>query len=143
MSSSLFSLVYQSTPTALLTDEALRNVLATARYFNSHHRISGLLLYAHGQLMQLLEGEQAPIRALYARIERDPRHENVELIAAGPAVQREFPDWAMGFTTTDASPLMTSGALDVIRPDFLLGREHNFSEATRARIEAFLVAPMS
>ena len=133
-----FSLVYSSTPTVLLTPTALLDVLAAARHFNSQHRISGLLLHAHGQVMQLLEGSEIPIRALYARIERDPRHTAVTLVSTHAAAPREFPDWAMGFATADAGPLLSAGALDAIRPDFLLGREHNFSAATRELIAGFL-----
>ena len=110
------------------------------RRHNSHHRISGLLLHAHGQLMQLLEGPETPIRALYARIERDPRHCAVVLVSAGPVAGREFPDWVMGLASTDAGPLLSAGALDAMRPDFLLAREHNFSDSTRVQIAAFLAA---
>lgn len=87
--------------------------------------------------MQFLEGPEAPIRALYARIERDPRHTAVALLADGSATAREFPDWAMGFAATQFD-LTYPGALNVVRPDFLLGREHNFSAPTAARIATFL-----
>lgn len=39
----------------------------------------------------------ATVRALYARIAADPRHEKCRVIWERPVNQREFSDWTMGF----------------------------------------------
>ena len=132
-----YSLVYQSVATPLLTPAALLDILLTARRFNSSARLTGLLLVDGGRVLQFLEGREPAITDLYARLVRDPRHTAVTLLAAGPAQVREFPDWAMGFMPIGRTPLLTPGRLNVTRPDFLLGRAHNLSAATTARINAW------
>ncbi len=138
-----YSLVYQSVATPLLTPAALLDILLTARRFNSAVRLTGLLLADDGRVLQFLEGREPVVTALYGRIVRDPRHTAVTLLAAGPAQVREFPDWAMGFLPIGRTPLLPPGALDVSRPDFLLGRAHNLSAATTARIDAWLAGGSS
>lgn len=133
-----FSLAYQSTATPLLTADALLDILVTARRFNAEARISGLLLVGNGRILQFLEGPEATVRDLYARIERDPRHEDVVVLATDPSADREFPDWAMAFARAAPGPDPFPGELDTDRLNFLLGREHNFSSATTTRIATWL-----
>lgn len=47
--------------------------------------------------MQVLEGPEADVRALYARIQHDPRHAQVVTVSEGPGPQRRFAEWRMGF----------------------------------------------
>ncbi len=135
-----FSLAYQSAATPSLTAEALLDILVTARRFNASAHISGLLLVGNGRILQFLEGNEAAVRSLYARIERDPRHTAVTLLTAASAPTREFPDWAMAFARAAPGPDPFPGELDADRLDFLLGREHNFSAATNAQVAAWLAA---
>lgn len=37
------------------------------------------------------------VRALYARIQQDPRHEQVVTLCQGPGPHRRFADWRRGF----------------------------------------------
>lgn len=56
-----------------------------------------MLLYAHGSFMQVLEGEAEIVDETLARIARDPRHQDLTVIAHHPVASREFATWAMGF----------------------------------------------
>lgn len=56
-----------------------------------------MLLYSDGRFVQALEGPEDAVRALYARIQRDPRHARVLTVRAGPGPRRYFADWSMGF----------------------------------------------
>lgn len=47
--------------------------------------------------MQALEGEEAVVRDLFARISKDTRHHHVLTLAANEVPARQFPDWSMGF----------------------------------------------
>ena len=47
--------------------------------------------------MQILEGDQEIIDALYERIEKDKRHFNVELMHTANADDRIFSNWAMAY----------------------------------------------
>jgi len=85
--SSLYQVVYLSAATVRFTKAELLALLEQSRQKNASRGISGLLLYHDGDFMQLLEGEEAQVRALYVRI----------LLIAGPVAERTFPDWSMGF----------------------------------------------
>ena len=93
----MYQVVYLSAATVRFTKAELLALLEQSRQKNASRGISGLLLYHDGDFMQLLEGEEAQVRALYVRIERDERHKGCILLIAGPVAERTFPDWSMGF----------------------------------------------
>jgi len=100
---SLFVLVYVSSARHRLERPALNAILDTARRNNPALGVTGMLLYRDGGFMQALEGEEAVVRDLYARIARDRRHQGLITILAEPAERREFADWSMGFENLDPS----------------------------------------
>ena len=103
-----YRLIYHSQATVPLSEEALANLLREARQHNQAAQLSGLLLYAQDQFLQVLEGPEEEINALYARIQSDPRHHNVRTLASGNAQQRVFPDWRMGYAVSDAATITTA-----------------------------------
>jgi hypothetical protein len=102
LDSSTYHVLYRSRATRVLTQAELQALLEQARPYNAHHQITGLLLYSEGHFVQLFEGEQAVVRALYARIQADPRHTQVVTVSEGPGPQRWFADWHMAFGYVDA-----------------------------------------
>lgn len=78
--------------------EAIRMVSARS---NAQLQITGVLFYSAGHFVQLLEGEPAMIRALFAKIKGDPRHCEVKLLVERLANRRVFPDWSMGLLDLD------------------------------------------
>jgi Sensors of blue-light using FAD len=60
-----------------------------------------MLLYIEGGFFQVLEGDDAAVDDVYARISRDPRHSKVTLIIREPIAARDFDEWTMGFSTVD------------------------------------------
>ena len=101
----LYSLIYRSQASRALHDVTLPPLLRKARLHNEHSRIGGLLLHAHGEFMQVLEGPEPALSQLYARIQADPRHYAVRTLAYGPIAERAFPDWRMAYTPADARVL--------------------------------------
>lgn len=93
----MLSVVYVSAAAVPFSDEALLALLGQSRRNNTRLGLTGLLLYRDGQFMQVLEGPDAAVRALYATIGRDPRHQGVRTLLEEPITERRFPDWAMGF----------------------------------------------
>lgn len=81
----------------------LGTLFAVARSNNKKHQITGALLIYGDWFAQVLEGPEAPVRALYATIETDPRHEDVSVIQSGPA-ERLFARWAMARVSADGEP---------------------------------------
>ncbi len=95
----LHHLVYQSHATTPLDELELARLLTQSRAYNAAHGLTGLLLYSQGSIMQLLEGSEAHVDAVFARIARDPRHTRVVKLADGPVSHRLFAQWSMGFQT--------------------------------------------
>ena len=90
-------LIYLSQAVSPFSNDHLLQLLAHARHFNKANALTGILLYGNHQFMQVLEGEEATVRALYARIRLDQRHRNVQLYRDQPCPQRTFGQWQMAF----------------------------------------------
>ena len=90
-------LIYRSVATRLLSAEELRRMIEQARIHNYSHDITGVLFYAEGRFLQVLEGGMEPVTALYGRICEDSRHTEVVKIHHARVAQRLFPNWSMSF----------------------------------------------
>ncbi len=101
-----FRLIYRSRNTIPADQRKAEfgTLFSTARSNNKRQQITGALLIHGGWFAQVLEGAEAPVRALFTRIERDPRHENLSVISAGPAGGRLFSRWAMARVSEDGEP---------------------------------------
>jgi hypothetical protein len=93
----LFFLVYVSSAVRPFSRVDLEDLLATSRDNNARAGITGMLLYKDGNFMQVLEGEEGPVRALYDKIGDDPRHRGKIVLRQGFTEERQFPGWSMGF----------------------------------------------
>jgi len=98
----LISVVYVSSAVELFSREALLELLQRARDKNARLGITGMLLYKAGNFMQALEGSTEAVHNLYSVIDSDPRHKGVDKILEHIPKERQFPDWAMGFTNLDS-----------------------------------------
>ncbi|MFC6224527.1 BLUF domain-containing protein [Hymenobacter artigasi] len=105
LDTSVYQVLYRSRATAPLSEEALGQLLHTARRFNVEHRISGMLLYGAGHFVQVLEGPEEAVRDLYAAIQQDARHTQVVTVSAGPTAERHFAGWSMAFGRVATSDL--------------------------------------
>lgn len=90
-------LLYQSCATVPFGDSQLAKLLTQSRAFNAAHSLTGVLLYSQGNIVQLLEGSEANVRAVFSRIVRDPRHTKIIKLADGATTHRLFAQWSMGF----------------------------------------------
>ena len=97
----LYHLGYVSTETGQFSSTHLVELLETARRANGERNLTGLLLYREGSFYQVLEGSEADVKRTFADIERDPRHQAVQILFDGATDVREFPDWQMGFMNLD------------------------------------------
>lgn len=116
----LHHLVYQSTANAPLAEAALEAILAQSRAWNTAHGLTGVLLHSQGNLLQVLEGPEDEVRAIFARIARDARHTVVTKLADGPLAQRHFGQWSMAFKAVRPADFAhLPGYLDPQQPDYL------------------------
>ncbi len=72
-------------------------ILSEARTFNEANNITGVLCFAHGCYFQLIEGPKNKVEMLYAKIQKDPRHEDIKLMFIETASSRAFSKWQMKF----------------------------------------------
>ena len=94
----LVQLIYVSTATTLFEDSVeLERILESAARNNASREITGMLLYAGGTFLQLLEGEDAAIDEIWETISQDPRHRGASVIDRSEISERSFSRWHMGF----------------------------------------------
>lgn len=98
-------LIYLSTAAELLNQEQLLQILKTSRKNNSANHITGMLLYGEGTFVQVLEGDEDVVNETYSRISADQRHFGLIKMAEGNLVQRNFPEWSMGFKSANPEEL--------------------------------------
>lgn len=94
-----FQLIYTSHATVEVTDRLLLNILVKADKNNRTQDISGLLLYSQNRFIQLIEARQKKtVESLFAKISKDPRHSNIEVLLRRESNELLMPAWAMGFS---------------------------------------------
>ena len=102
----VFRLLYRSHD---LVPEADRRrefgtIFTAARSTNKKLGITGALLLPDDTSVQVLEGDEAAVRGLLARIEADPRHDDLVVLEAGTVDARVFDRWAMARVSVDGDP---------------------------------------
>ena len=91
-----YQMVYVSKRTPACPDEELPAILAVARRNNQALGVTGMLLCTSMLFMQMLEGEEGKVSALYESIAGDPRHRDCLVVHRGTSAERSFADWSMG-----------------------------------------------
>lgn len=74
----------------------LGNILRVSQLNNRQDDITGMLIYHHDTVLQILEGPEENVRKCYNRIRLDPRHSNIQPLDKRPVNNRAFTDWSMG-----------------------------------------------
>lgn len=100
----LIQLVYLSSSRQLLNDSELAAILEKSQRNNAMLDITGALIYHDGNFIQLLEGPEENVLALYEKIKEDQRHSSVTTLIQSPIQQREFSSWSMAFQNVDKLP---------------------------------------
>jgi len=91
---SLFQIIYASRPFGF--DSAMLNgILSDARRNNQQNEVTGALICRAEAYLQLIEGPEMAVRGTFARIAKDDRHTDVNLLFGEPLTDRIFPYWAM------------------------------------------------
>jgi hypothetical protein len=101
----LIHYIYSSAATHAFSPAELAELLKKAREFNALHDLTGMLLYTEGSFFQVLEGPVEVIATLYAKIEKDKRHEQITKIIVEPIHKRSFAKWTMGFSNVSREEL--------------------------------------
>lgn len=92
----LSTLIYRSRARDLPGLNALDGLLALARQRNTAMDVTGILLFDGVHFVQLLEGPDAAVDALFESIRQDSRHGNVVRLMRDQGAVRRFEGEAMG-----------------------------------------------
>jgi len=92
----LLTLLYISKAGDGIGSTDLDEILAQARTNNRRDGITGALVYRRGYFSQVIEGPERAIIETYARIGRDPRHDELTIVKIGTTTSRRFEGWFMG-----------------------------------------------
>ena len=105
-SGEVFRLIYRSRNRILpeRRKTALADLFSLARSNNKKRGITGALLISGDWFAQTLEGEEETVRAVFATIERDARHEHISVLEEGSVPARAFSRWAMARVSADGGP---------------------------------------
>jgi hypothetical protein len=104
----LTQICYASSASVPFDDAALLALLSEARTNNALQGITGILLSNAGHFVQVIEGEPAVVDALFEKISRDTRHQQVLVLYRQSVESRDFPHWSMAYKD-----------LPDVTPDFL------------------------
>ena len=93
----LRQLIYVSSAVRLLREPELLEILDVARANNSQLDVTGMLLYAGGSFIQVLEGDAQMVERVVRKIKRDARHRGFLTLLDRVLEERDFEGWNMGF----------------------------------------------
>jgi hypothetical protein len=116
----VYQLIYASRATAHVDHTELVAITAQSAADNTRRGVTGALLFCGGYFLQMLEGDESTVRKLYARIAGDPRHADVQLLAAHEVAARAFPNWGMcGWheqqLASELDPARVASLIDAVR----------------------------
>ena len=111
-----YRLIYRSHSLLDAEDEAgLADILTVARHKNHDLGVTGALMLYDDWFAQVLEGPQAVVEALFARIKADPRHDCIRLNEAATVPKHLFSKWIMAVVAEHHEPdhpmVATTGGL--------------------------------
>ena len=95
-------LTYTSWARAGLRPDEVAAILSAAKINNPLDGITGLLIFNGTAFMQVLEGSEAAIDGLTARLVGDPRHSNMSIRDSRLIEARSFPNWSMAYLRLDS-----------------------------------------
>jgi FAD-dependent sensor of blue light len=103
---STFRLMYRSRNRIPEPDRKIElgTLFSTARRNNKKAGLTGALLLTGDWFVQVLEGDEPTVRALFDTISKDPRHDSVTLLDSGDVGDRVFARWSMAKVAEDGEP---------------------------------------
>lgn len=76
--------------------EVIESIVTQSRQANPGSGITGILCFGGGIFLQAIEGGRGPVSDLFGHIQRDARHQDVELLLFEEICERRFGSWTMG-----------------------------------------------
>ena len=133
MQEDFVQLIYLSNAKPELKQVELDRILEVSRRNNPPRDITGLLVFANGVFIQVLEGPSAGVHKLFETICDDSRHQDVAMLGEYIGQDRIFTKWSMGFlqSTFDELTRITESPNMIGRDDILSLLSNNEAEVVR------------
>lgn len=103
----MHQIIYLSSSKKILSPEQINELLSKSREKNLKNNITGILLYFDRDFLQVIEGEKKAIQDLFEIIKKDERHTEIITVFNKKINEKHFPEWNMGFASTDYEKLRT------------------------------------
>jgi len=91
----LLGIVYVSKALEQFDDASLKKIASFASTQNSKFHITGYLYFEKGIFIQYIEGSSLNVLQLFSNIEKDSRHEVLNMQTNKTLEERKFPLWKM------------------------------------------------
>lgn len=91
----MYRLIYKSRANQQIDWDLVQKLIQKSEEKNQDASITGVLLATSTHFLQVLEGSFEEVNELFMHIVRDPRHDQVQLIAFDCVESRLFGGWAM------------------------------------------------
>jgi CheY-like chemotaxis protein len=122
-------------------------MLKLAQENNYGNGLSGMLVFGNDRFLQVLEGVNAPLEALYSKIKKDDRHQNLKTIANEEIKAPSFDLWSMLLINLDTVGMGrgTGTVLKEFKPEEMSGEEamsflKNLGDFLKRENESFIDA---
>jgi len=110
----LCRLIYRSkTSWDILTNELLRKLAVGSTSRNGEKGITGILLLSDESFLQVLEGPEPAVNALYGKIIQDKLHAEVTLISYEQIGSKSFDGWSMRVLDLNDLPESSRGVFQL------------------------------
>ncbi len=100
----MYRLSYVSEATDLLGPRELKVIGESSMIRNAELDITGVLVMDEGRIVQILEGEEKVVMALFEKIAADRRHKSVRQVAGGFQKARYLSCWSLASGRESAVP---------------------------------------
>ena len=122
----LFQLTYMS---SLVEPDAsvVTDILEASVRNNRRNNITGMMLYAEGNIVQVLEGERITVMDTFSRILVDMRHTGIFVLWEKEKSECDFGSWSMGYRALLKSDFERAG----VAADAFVTREPEIARRVR------------
>ncbi|WP_207420360.1 BLUF domain-containing protein [Desertivirga brevis] len=113
----MYYLIYRSQAKGNMDHASLKSILTSSQRHNQETNITGMLVYFDNKFLQLVEGDEILIKAVFEKIKQDKRHHNLSILKEGHIERRLFPGWSMSFRTPSPEEIAKEpGYKDIYKP---------------------------
>ena len=120
-------MAWSSVPSPTFSPASFGKIIAPARTNNESNHVSGMLVYTGAHFLEIVEGDERDLDALWARVESDGRHDGLQRHAYEPCDGRWFAGWKVGY----ADDGDVGAQLQTLRAPGV-ARDSNWANVTRA-----------